>query len=71
MSSITWLHLSDLHYEKDPLNPFWGTMADLLLKDLKKVCDKSGPPDVIFFTGDFVWSGYQKNFKDFSPPYTF
>lgn len=63
MSSITWLHLSDLHYERDPLlNPFWGNIADLLLEDLRQVCEESGPPDVIFFTGDLVRSGCQKNF---------
>lgn len=66
MSSITWLHLSDLHYEKDPLNPFWGFIEPLLLADLRQVCEESGPPDVIFFTGDLVRSGCAENFRNFN-----
>lgn len=64
MSAITWLHLSDFHYETKLLRDFWGNIENILFDDLKFVCSKTGPPDLIFFTGDLVQKGSKKNFKE-------
>ena len=59
MSTITWLHLSDLHF-KEGEQSRWdeNIVLKALLKDLKARMDEDGlRPDFIVVTGDIAFSG--------------
>ncbi|MGJ8696595.1 MAG: metallophosphoesterase [Verrucomicrobiaceae bacterium] len=57
MSKLTILHLSDLHYSKSKETNA-TKLVDALLADIRFLKEKKGiSPDVVFFTGDLVWSG--------------
>jgi len=64
MSTITWLHFSDLHL----CHPKSGWEADQILKvlkeDLSRLQSEHGlRPDLIFFTGDTVFGHLGKDGK--------
>ncbi len=59
MSTLTWLHLSDLH----ACTPKSGWDADRVLEtlvaDLDRLQREQGlRPDLIFFTGDAAWGEF-------------
>jgi 3',5'-cyclic AMP phosphodiesterase CpdA/tetratricopeptide (TPR) repeat protein len=59
MSTITWLHLSDLHFREGELHT-WNEDVVLrsLLKDVEESIEKDGlRPDFIVVTGDIAFSG--------------
>ena len=64
-NSLTWLHLSDLHLTAKPKGQDWtvksinqDSVIDSLLKAIDKLLiQKSIKPDLIFITGDLVYSG--------------
>jgi 3',5'-cyclic AMP phosphodiesterase CpdA len=59
MSTLTWLHLSDLHFRTSELERYNANVVlDKLLDDVKTLMATKGfRPDVIFFTGDVAFSG--------------
>ncbi len=68
-NTITWLHLSDLHF-CEPRDE-WDAEAvlDALTDDLKEMEDRRGLlPDLVFFTGDIAFGNMKKekgwNLKD-------
>lgn len=63
MRKLNWLHISDYHcgeigrsYDRE------RTIAKLII-DIKKMIEKVGKIDLIFFTGDLVWNGKEKDFN--------
>jgi predicted MPP superfamily phosphohydrolase len=61
--SITWLHLTDLHFNTDPSSVIaaqrwlWPTVRDEFCKDLERVQKHTGRWDLVFFSGDLAQSG--------------
>ncbi|MBN2528828.1 MAG: AAA-like domain-containing protein [Deltaproteobacteria bacterium] len=53
---VKWLHLSDLHFYPERRWQ-WTSLKSHLFKDLKHLHAKSGPWDLVFFTGDLSKSG--------------
>src|SRR5437016_5445054 len=56
--TITWLHLSDLHFCETRTGWDAQCILDKLLEDLREMSKRSGPslqPDFIFFTGDLAY----------------
>ena len=73
MTTLTWLHLSDLHFRlndpqdrKDPtdlIDPEDREGFESLLSDIKKIRKESKlDPDAVFFTGDVVFSGQKEQY---------
>jgi hypothetical protein len=62
MSKFSWLHLTDLHYGMGEQKHLWPNIKDKFFEDLKKLHERSGPWDVVFFTGDLVQSGAWEEF---------
>jgi len=61
MESVTWLHLSDLHYCEQINSSGLSKVIEDLISDLKKLeKEKFLSPDMIFFTGDLAF-GNDKN----------
>lgn len=58
---ITWLHLSDLH-RGQPGDSRWPRAKDAFLKDLEARASITGKPDLVFFTGDLVFSGHRDQY---------
>lgn len=61
MTSFSWLHFTDLHQleKSDWRQP---GVQDMLFKDLEILYDKSGPWDLVLFTGDLTFKGSQEEF---------
>ena len=57
-----WLHLSDLHAGMSDLDWMWPSFKTLFLEDLKRVFDKSGPWDVVVFSGDLAQRGAKADY---------
>ena len=63
MLSISWLHLTDLHFNSNPnvnLTPQrwqWPNVREEFFKDLERVYRHTGAWDLVFFTGDLAQSG--------------
>lgn len=62
--SLGWLHLSDLHQGIEAQRWLWPNLRDKLFEDLEKTYKKSGPWDVVFFTGDLTQKGRQGEFEE-------
>jgi len=61
MSTITWLHLSDIHYCEPKTGWDADEILESLLDDLKLMEEKHNlQPDLVFFTGDLAY-GHIKN----------
>jgi DNA-binding winged helix-turn-helix (wHTH) protein/predicted phosphodiesterase len=62
MSTLTWLHLSDLHFHESQEYDI-EIILTALERDLKKLEQKKNiRPDLIFFTGDVVYSGKKEQY---------
>jgi hypothetical protein len=59
---FNWLHLSDLHYGQPEQGHSLSSLRQTLFDDLKRIHDRCGPWDAIFFTGDLVYSGKRDDF---------
>lgn len=57
MSSVRWLHLSDLHVGRHEQGWLWPRYGTQLLEDLARIFDKAGPWDAVLFSGDLVNKG--------------
>ncbi len=57
MTSIRFLHFTDLHFGMSGLPEVWPAVREALLDDLKTIHEESGPWDLVIFTGDLVGRG--------------
>jgi hypothetical protein len=62
MSFINWLHITDWHVGQTEQNCRWPNFRAEFEKDLSDRIAKVGAIDVVFFTGDLVQSGDEKEF---------
>jgi predicted MPP superfamily phosphohydrolase len=64
MTTLTILHLTDLHRGLGGYaNVIYPNVEQILLVDLRKMYEKTGPWDLVCFTGDLVQSGGGKDGK--------
>jgi hypothetical protein len=61
---LNWLHLTDLHWGLMGQKTLFPNVRDKITKALDHLLEKSGPWDVIFFTGDLVQYGKKEEFDD-------
>jgi predicted phosphodiesterase len=57
LSSVRWLHLSDLHVGMREQGWLWPRYGTQLFEDLARIFDKAGPWDAVLFSGDMVNKG--------------
>jgi len=63
MASLTWLHLSDLHFRESDEYDI-DIIVRALLEDLERLKQQEGlRPDLIFFTGDIAYSGKKEQYE--------
>lgn len=62
MRSIGWLHFSDFHQGLPDQQILWPSVSDAFRDDLVRIHKKSGPWDVVFFTGDLTQQGSAAEF---------
>lgn len=55
--AIRWLHLTDLHVGMSDQDWLWPRMQAKFREDLKSVSRKTGPWDLVLFTGDLAQKG--------------
>jgi predicted MPP superfamily phosphohydrolase len=58
-----WLHLTDLHFGMSGQKWLWPNIREEFFRDLEKLHRKSGPWDLVLFTGDFVQKGGADEFE--------
>lgn len=64
MTSFSWLHLTDFHCGMQQQNWLWPRMREKFLQeDLPRLHDKSGPWDLVIFTGDLTNRGTREEFQ--------
>jgi internalin A len=63
MKSISWLHLTDLHYGMTGQSHLWPNIREHFFDDLAKMHDKTGPWSFVCFTGGLVQRGSEEEFK--------
>lgn len=63
MGSIGFLHISDLHQGMEPLGWLWPNVREQLFLDLELLHKRSGPWDVVLFTGDLTQRGSAAEFE--------
>jgi predicted MPP superfamily phosphohydrolase len=63
MASIRWLHLTDFHQGMGDQDWLWPNVKEQFFDDLKKIHERSGPWDLVFFTGDLTQRGSESDFK--------
>lgn len=61
-TTFNWLHVTDVHFGLEGQGWLWPKVKHDLLGDLRKVNDRVGGFDVVFFTGDFTQSGNAAEF---------
>jgi hypothetical protein len=61
--SFSWLHLTDLHFGMSGQEWLWPNMREQFFDDLERLCEKTGPWDLVLFTGDFVQRGGNGEFE--------
>jgi predicted MPP superfamily phosphohydrolase len=64
--SFSWLHLSDLHVGMTNQGWMWPTLKTRLFEDLSELHLKSGPWDVVIFSGDLTQKAVPAEFDRFS-----
>ncbi len=60
---FTWLHLTDLHAGMKNQDWLWPDIKEKFFEDLKKLIEKSGPADLVLFTGDLTQKGSAEEFE--------
>src|SRR5262245_30555179 len=63
MTSVSWLHLTDLHLGMAAQRAFLPAVKDRFFEDLKSLHGKSGPWDFVLFTGDLTYRGDIQEFQ--------
>ena len=61
--SLSWLHLTDLHAGEAQHRRLWPNVRDKFYSDLRRVFDRTGPWDLVFFTGDLTFQGSPADFE--------
>ncbi len=56
-TGINWIHLSDLHRGAKGETRDWPVVRDALGRDLVRMRDIIGSPDLVLFTGDLAYKG--------------
>ena len=65
MTSINWLHLTDLHMGKKDPDSMWPSVKSSFFKDLREdMKERAKALDVVFFTGDLTQSGSEEEFEE-------
>ena len=64
MASIGWLHLTDLHQGLTSQRWLWPAVRAEFFRDLELLHKKSGPWDLVLFTGDLTQSGKAEEFNE-------
>ena len=62
MARIGWLHLTDLHFGLTGQQWLWPTLKEAFFRDLELLHKRSGPWDLVLFTGDLTQSGTAEQF---------
>lgn len=62
MASIGWLHLTDLHFGLTGQKFLWPSVKEQFFRDLALLHAKSGPWDLVCFTGDLTQRGSKEEF---------
>ena len=57
MSRFSWLHLTDLHFGQSGQGHLLHNVKERFFEDLKTLHGRTGPWDVVLFSGDFVQRG--------------
>src|SRR5712672_4264401 len=60
--SLSWIHLSDLHMGLTAQGWLWPMVKSELHADLGRMHEKSGPLDLVLFTGDLTQAGTSDQF---------
>jgi 3',5'-cyclic AMP phosphodiesterase CpdA len=64
-ASVRWLHLSDLHVGVRYQNQLWPRFKAIFHKDLEDLLRRTGPIDLVIFSGDLAQQGTEQEFKQF------
>lgn len=63
MSTVSWLHLSDLHLRADARDPYdRNKVLRPLLATVRDRAEQNGPPDLVFVTGDIACTGSRADY---------
>jgi hypothetical protein len=62
VASFNWLHLTDLHLGMTGERHLWPNVREAFFANLEELHRKSGPWDVVLFTGDLVQKGNPDEF---------
>jgi hypothetical protein len=65
MPKLSWLHLTDLHRGMTSQGWLWPNIQEQFFQDIRRVHQRCGPFDIIFFSGDLVQRGDAKEFLRF------
>ncbi len=60
---FSWLHLTDFHQGMGEQSWIWPGVKQIFFEDLKQLHDKSGPWDLVLFTGDLTNRGSAEEFQ--------
>jgi predicted MPP superfamily phosphohydrolase len=60
---FSWLHLTDFHQGMGEQPWLWPGVKHRFFKDLEKLHEKSGPWDLVLFTGDLTQRGRAEEFQ--------
>ena len=66
MRTFSWLHFTDLHQGQGGQSWLWPGVKDILFEDLERLHERSGPWDLLLFTGDLTQRGRADEFDAFS-----
>src|SRR3972149_9474807 len=62
MTKLGWLHLSDVHMQKD--DEFdRGVVIDSLVEDIRNRCQEGLQPEFIVFSGDVAYHGRDDEYQ--------
>jgi 3',5'-cyclic AMP phosphodiesterase CpdA len=66
MALFRWLHLTDLHHGMPDQRRRWPNVREIFYEDLAAMHDRSGPWDLVVFTGDLTQRGSAEEFDALS-----
>lgn len=61
-TTFSWIHLTDFHYGLDGQDTLWPNLRKPFFDDLAEMHKRTGPWQVVFFTGDLVQQGRAQEF---------